>query len=113
MKFHTCEKDNIVIFEIKGNIMGDKDYDVLHAAIIDYSNQQRTRIVFDMAGVEWINSRGLGLLISSMVSLRKRNGRLVLVGITNKVQSLLALAQLAIIFECYDSIEEAIRSFAK
>jgi anti-sigma B factor antagonist len=58
-----------------------------------------------------MNSTGLGILISGYTTLRNTNGELKLANVTDKIQSLLTITKLVTVFEAYDSVDEAIKSF--
>ena len=65
----------------------------------------------DLAKVDWMNSTGLGILISGLTTLRNNGGELKLANVTEKIQSLLTITKLITVFENFDSVEEAVGSF--
>ena len=79
-----------------------------HVHFVGYA-LRLTRI--DLAGVDWMNSTGLGILISGLTTLRNNKGELKLANVTDKIQSLLAITRLITVFETHDSIAEALNSF--
>lgn len=111
MKLNTDEKNGIVIFNISGKIMGGDDETVFYGTLQKMIQLNKTKVVIDLAGVEWMNSLGLGLLISGLTTMRKNNGELKLANVAEKVESLLVLTKLITAFESYDSIDEAVNSF--
>jgi anti-sigma B factor antagonist len=111
MKLTTREENGIVIFEMSGKIMGGEDETVFYGTLQKMINLNKTNFIIDLAGVEWINSLGLGLLISGLTTARNHNGVLRLARVAEKVNSLLVLTKLITVFETYDSIEEALNSF--
>jgi anti-sigma B factor antagonist len=62
--------------------------------------------------VEWMNSTGLGILISGLTTLRNNGGELKLACVTDKIQSLLTITKLITVFENFDTIEDAVKSFS-
>ncbi|MFZ5979579.1 MAG: STAS domain-containing protein [Candidatus Zixiibacteriota bacterium] len=111
MKLSDRIQDDIVILEPKGKIMGGPDASLLHDKLHEYIEQKKTKVVVDLSKVDWMNSTGLGILISGLTTVRNNNGELKLANLTKKVQSLLTITKLVTVFEAYDSVDEAIGSF--
>lgn len=112
MKLKDRVENGIVIMEPKGKIMGGPDATLLHDKLHEYLENEQRQIVIDLSKVEWMNSTGLGILISSYTSLRNHNGSLKLANVTDKIQSLLTITKLVTVFDTYDSVEDAIASFS-
>lgn len=102
---------DIVVLEPKGKIMGGPDASLLHDKLYDYIKQGKKKVVIDLGKVDWMNSTGLGILISGYTTLRKHEGQLRLINVTDKIESLLTITKLNTVFETCDSLEEATASF--
>ncbi len=111
MKLSDREVNDIVILEPHGKIMGGPDATLLHDKLYECIQNDKKRVVIDLAGVEWMNSTGLGILIQSFTTLRNSEGQLKLARVTDKIQSLLTITKLVSVFEAFDSVDEAIASF--
>ena len=111
MKLTDREHDGIVILEPIGKIMGGPDASLLHDKLYEYIDKGKKNIVIDLARVDWMNSTGLGILISGYTTLRNHDGQLKLANVTDKIQSLLVITKLVSVFEAHDSVDEAISSF--
>ena len=111
MKFADFVESNIVVFNVTGKIMGGEETTLFHGKIHEYITGNKKTFVIDMAGVEWMNSVGLGMLISALTTVKNSGGRLVLCNIT-KIESILTITRLITVFEHYDSRDEALKSFA-
>ena len=111
MKLTDRLEGDVVILEPKGKIMGGPDASLLHDKLYEYIEQDRKKVIIDLGKVDWMNSTGLGILISGYTTLRNHEGQLKLVNVTEKIHSLLTITKLVTVFEAYDSVEEAIRSF--
>jgi anti-sigma B factor antagonist len=59
-----------------------------------------------------MNSSGLGMLIGGLTTMKKAEGNLKLANVTDKIQSLLVITKLITIFESYNSVDEAAKSFS-
>ena len=111
MKLTSREENDVIILEPKGKIMGGPDATMLHDFLHDLIKQDKKKVVIDLSKVEWMNSTGLGILISGLTTLRNNGGELKLARVTEKIQSLLAITKLITVFENHDSVEEAVKSF--
>ena len=111
MKFSDLLEGDIVVLEVSGKIMGGEEATMFHGKIHEYINHNKKNVVVDLAKVDWMNSVGLGMLISAMTTVKNSGGRFVLANIT-KIETILTITRLIKVFECYDSREEAMKSFA-
>ncbi|MFN2150144.1 MAG: STAS domain-containing protein, partial [Anaerolineales bacterium] len=71
----------------------------------------KSGIVFDMAEVDFISSRGLWVLLETQKACKKEKGRLVLVNVSENMQQSLDLAGVKHFIEIYDDLTEAVGSF--
>jgi len=112
MKFADSLDNDIVIFEVSGKIMGGEETTMFHGRIHEYITQNKKKIVIDLAKVEWMNSVGLGMLISALTTVKNAGGRLVLANITTIV-SVLTITRLINVFEHFDSRKDAVEALRK
>lgn len=111
MKFEDSVENDIVILDVSGKIMGGEETTMFHGKLHEYIDQNKKNIVVDLSKVDWVNSVGLGMLISALTTVKNSGGRLVLANIT-KIESILTITRLITVFEHYDSRAEALQSFA-
>jgi len=111
MKLSSHQVGDVVVLEPKGKIMGGPDATLLHDQLHDLIKENQKNVVIDLAKVDWMNSTGLGILISGLTTLRNNGGELKLANVTEKIESLLTITKLITVFENYDSVEEAVGSF--
>lgn len=111
MKLTEREQDGVIVLEPKGKIMGGPDASLLHDKLYEFIEQDKKKFVVDLKDVEWMNSTGLGIIISGFTTLRNSDGTLKLANVTEKIQSLLVITKLQGVFEAFDSVDEAIQSF--
>ena len=107
MKLNDSTRDDIVIIELSGKIMGGDEFALFHGKIHEYLDQKKKLFAIDMKHVDWTNSLGLGMLIAGHAAVNKAEGRLVLANITN-IENILAITRLVRVFEAFDSLDEAI-----
>ena len=111
MKLTDYLKDDVVVLEPKGKIMGGPDASLLHDKLYEYIKKDMKKVIIDLGKVDWMNSTGLGILISGYTTLKNNDGQLRLVNVTSKIESLLTITKLVTVFESCDTIEEAVKSF--
>ncbi len=111
MKVKTYEKYNAVIIELKGNVMGGPHAQELSDLLHSFINDNKKNIVVDLGDVKFMNSSGLGMLISSLTTMTNAGGQLVLSNVTDKIESLLVITKLITIFKHFESVDEAVNSF--
>ncbi|MEE8417926.1 MAG: STAS domain-containing protein [candidate division Zixibacteria bacterium] len=112
MKLTSREENGIIVLEPKGKIMGGPDATMLHGHLHELIGQGRKNVVIDLSKVEWMNSTGLGILISGLTTLRNNGGELKLARVTDKIESLLTITKLITVFENFDEVNEAVKSFS-
>jgi anti-sigma B factor antagonist len=111
MKVKQNVKNNVIILTVSGNMMGGEDSQKFHEEIKEIIRQGYNYILLDLGKVKWMNSSGIGTLMSSWGSVLQHNGILKLANVTKKIESLLIITQLIQFFETYDSVERGVASF--
>jgi len=111
MKLSFSDVNGVMVLSPRGKIMGGPDATQMHDQLHEFINQGKKKVVIDLAKVDWMNSTGLGILISGLTTMRNSQGELKLANVTEKIQSLLTITKLITVFDCYDSVEEAVQSF--
>ncbi|MFQ5498410.1 MAG: STAS domain-containing protein [Candidatus Zixiibacteriota bacterium] len=111
MKFDDFVENDVVVIDISGKIMGGEETTLFHGKIHEYIKQNKKNVIIDLAKVDWMNSVGLGMLISALTTVKNSGGRLVLANIT-KIESILTITRLISVFEHYDSRDAAVKSYA-
>jgi anti-sigma B factor antagonist len=111
IKTKTEHSGKVAIIEIRGSLVGDGDTDKFRDAVADFIEQGNRCLVVDLDKVNYMNSSGIGAIISAYTSYKKNNGVVKLAGLSNNIQSLLAVTKLIDIFEVYDSVGEAVAKF--
>jgi anti-sigma B factor antagonist len=112
MKIKTTEKYEAVVLELKGNVMGGDDTKEFNEVLHKLIDGGKTRVVLDLGGVKFMNSSGLGMLIGGLTTMKKAEGHLKLANVTEKIESLLIITKLIKIFESFDSVDDAVKSFS-
>ena len=111
MKLKDFESDGgVIVLELSGKIMGGEETTMFHGKLHEYIQAGKRKFLIDLKNVEWMNSVGLGMLISALTTVKNGKGRLVLANITN-IESILSMTRLITVFEHYESRDAALKSF--
>ena len=111
MNYNVDERYNSVVITLKGNVMGGPDGSKLHDTLHELKEGGKTNVVVDLSKVKFMNSSGLGMLISAMTTMRNAGGDLRLAKVADRIQSLLVITKLITVFKHYESVEEAAKSY--
>ncbi|MBN1350639.1 STAS domain-containing protein [candidate division KSB1 bacterium] len=103
--------DDAVVLYLSGKIMGGPDAAILNDKLHELVEAGKTKVVADLSKVNWMNSSGLGILISGLTTMKNINGNLKLACLTERIKSLLMITKLITVFETYNTVDEAIASF--
>ena len=71
----------------------------------------KKKILLNLGNVGYVDSSGIGELVSSFTAVNKENGSLKLLNLTQKIQDLLAITKLLTVFDVFDSEADALSSF--
>lgn len=102
---------DVAVVSLKGNLMGEPDTTDVREKIYSLLQDEVRKIVLDLSKVKWVNSTGLGTLISVMTSVKNKDGDLRLAHVTEKLESLFMITQLIKVFKTYESVDRAVASF--
>jgi anti-sigma B factor antagonist len=112
MKFTTREVGGVTIVDLSGKItLGEGGLtlrDEVHKLLADGSK----KIVLNLADVNYIDSSGLGELVSAYTAVKNAGGELKLLNLTSKVRDLLVITKLVTVFDVKDDEASAVSSFA-
>lgn len=111
MKIRQREIGDVVVLDVNGRILGGPDSELFLETIRSLAAGGTRKVLVNLQDVAWINSTGLGTLIAAFTELQKSGGRLKLVGVSPRIESVLNVTKLSSIFESFPQEDEAIRSF--
>jgi anti-sigma B factor antagonist len=111
MHLESSERNGVIVVTLEGKLMGLPDESSLIDQIYEFVEQSKTKVVLDLSGVTWMNSRALGMCIAGLTTLRSRGGDLRLARVSKQVDVLLHKCHLHTCFRSFDTVEEAVGSF--
>jgi anti-sigma B factor antagonist len=101
----------VTVVDIGGRITLGEGSALLRKTIRELLEEKRTKVLLNLADVNYIDSSGIGELVSAFTAVRKSEGDLKLLHLTKKVHDLLQLTKLFTVFEVYSDEPTALRSF--
>lgn len=107
----TRVEGDVFIIELKGEIMGGADAEKFRKIIYDAIEEDLVNIIIDLSNATWMNSSGLGMLISGLTTVRSSGGDLRLANMSERVRRPLEITKLESVFLTYGSVDNAINSF--
>ena len=111
MKVKTIEKYGAVVIELKGNVMGGPEAQEFSDALHKLIDDNKKNVIVDLGETKFMNSSGLGMLISGYTTMKNGGGSMKLANATEKIESLLVITKLISVFEHYTSVEDAVNSY--
>lgn len=102
----------VTVVDISGRIVLGEGSAGLRNMLRDLLSQGRNKILLNLADVDYIDSSGIGELVSGFTSVTKNGGELKLLHLTRKVHDLLQITKLFTVFEVHSDEAAALRSFA-
>ncbi|HXF43248.1 MAG TPA: STAS domain-containing protein [Pyrinomonadaceae bacterium] len=103
---------DITILDLEGKVTIGEGSVALRKAIRTLLGEGKKKILLNLAGVSYIDSSGIGELVSSFTAVNKEGGSLKLLNLTQKIQDLLAITKLLTVFDVYENESDALASFS-
>ena len=113
MKASTRQIDGVTIVDLSGRITLGEGSVVLRDTVKDLLGKGQKKILLNLGDVSYIDSSGIGELVSAFTSVRNQGGELKLLHLTKKVHDLLQITKLYTVFDVKDDEAAAISAFAK
>ncbi len=111
MGVNIKEENNAAIVEIKGKLIDGSLAEEVKKKLRNLIEKGQKNVVVDLSGVDYISSSGFALLISGLKSTREKGGDMKLANVSSKAGELLSTTKLDHVFEEYDTVEKAVRSY--
>lgn len=111
MKIKQEVKGDVLIITLSGKVIGGPELvevkDVFQKAV----DKDRKKVLLDLGKVSWMDSSGLGVIVSGHTTLSRAGGALKILNATKKIQELFIITKLITIFETYTNEQEALNSY--
>jgi anti-sigma B factor antagonist len=113
MKSTTRQVDGVTIVDLSGRITLGEGSTMLRDIVREMIAKGNKKILLNLGDVTYIDSSGIGELVSAFTTVRNGGGELKLLNLTKKVHDLLQITKLYTVFDIKDDEAKAIQSFAK
>ena len=107
----TREVGVITLIDLSGRIALGEGSALLRKTIRDLLDGGNNKILLNLGDVNYIDSSGIGELVSGFTAVRSRGGELKLLNLTKKVHDLLQITKLFTVFDVYTDESTGVRSF--
>src|SRR5512136_2072058 len=101
MRATAREAGGVLVVDLSGRILLGDDSAYLRKMIRSLLDEGRTRIVLNLGDVDYIDSSGIGELVSGYSAVRSRGGELKLLNLNRRVRDLLQLTKLYTVFDVH------------
>ena len=102
MKTETAVQDGILFVRLSGDLIGSPDTQQLLQSVDQHLGDELRYCAVDLSEVRYINSTGIGVLVSLLTKFRSRGGELILINPADHPRKMLALTKLNAIFTIAD-----------
>ena len=110
MIINTRRLDDVAILDLSGRITIGEGTVILREQIQKLLASGDRKFLLNLADVDYIDSSGLGELVTSFTTVRNQRGQLKLLNLTRRVHDLLQITKLLTVFETFDNETEALKS---
>jgi anti-sigma B factor antagonist len=102
--------EGVAIIDVSGQLTQDAG-NALSAKVRSLLQQGERQLVVNLGNVSYMDSSGLGMLVSASATATRQGGTLKLLSVTRRLQDLLVITKLVKVFDCFDDEPAALRSF--
>ena len=100
-------EDGFLVVSLSGDLIGEENGTEIINKLESYNSEGKLKAIIDISDVRYINSSGIGVLITLLTKVRNKDGELCLINPSESVQKLLIITKLQAIFKVFGSIGEA------
>ena len=111
LKADNRQVDGVAVVDLSGRIVLGEATTTLREALQNLVSQGQKKILLNLGEVSYIDSSGLGALVSGYTTITGQAGQLKLLNLTAKVKDLLQITKLLTVFEVFTDEASAVRSF--
>ncbi len=112
IKANTRQVNGVTVVDVSGRITLGEGSATLRETVRDLLNRGQKKILLNLGDVTYIDSSGIGELVSGFTTVTNQGGQLKLLSLTKKVHDLLQITKLYTVFDVHDDETGAIRSFS-
>ena len=111
VKLNTRQVGDVTVIDISGRITLGEGSSALRDILRDLTAKGNNKILLNLSDVSYIDSSGIGELVSGFTTVANQGGVVKLLSLTKRVQDLLQITKLYTVFEVFDDEAKAVQSF--
>jgi anti-sigma B factor antagonist len=112
VKLTNRQVGDVTVIDVAGRITLGEGSSTLRDALRDLVKTDHKKILLNLKDVTYIDSSGIGELVSAYTTITNQGGHLKLLGLTHRVKDLLQITKLYTVFDVHEDEAHAVRSFA-
>lgn len=106
-------KGDVLLITLFGKVIGGPELMKVKDVFLKAVDQGKKKVLLDLGKVSWMDSSGLGVIVSGHTTLSRAGGALSILNATKKIHELFIITKLITIFETYTDEQEALNSFGE
>jgi anti-sigma B factor antagonist len=111
LEVNQRQAGDVTILDMNGAVRMGEGSITLRDAIRGLADEGKKKIILNLAGVNYVDSSGIGELIANYTTVSRQGGQLKLLNLTDRIQNLLVITKLLTVFDAYEDESEALKSF--
>ncbi len=111
MEIEQRPSGDVIILDLRGKLTIGSGDELLKDKIHSLIQQGHKNLLLNLAAVPYVDSAGLGAIVSSYTTVSREGGSLKLLGLTSRIEDLLSITKLLTVFDTYESESDAVASF--
>ncbi len=106
-------KGDVLVIALSGKVIGGPELMEVKSVFQKAVDQENNKVLLDLGKVSWMDSSGLGVIVSGHTTLSRAGGALRILNATKKIHELFIITKLITIFETFTDEQEALNSFGE
>ncbi len=112
VKLNTRQVGDVTVIDATGRVTLGEGASTFRESLRELLAKGHKKILVNLGDVSYIDSSGIGELVSGFTSVTNQGGQLKLLNLTKRVKDLLQITKLYTVFEVFEDEAEAVRSFS-
>ena len=113
MDISVSTVDNVIVLQLQGDLIGENSGAAIIGIVSDEMNEKVTACAINLSDIRYMNSSGLGVLITLLTKFKNKGGKVTLINPSDQIEKLLQITRLNEVFSIAESEEEAINELKR
>jgi anti-sigma B factor antagonist len=107
----TTLDGGIGLIEVSGSLVGGDETDKLRQSVAGFVDREYDKLVIDLSKVTYINSTGIGVLVSAQTSYSRKGWQIKICGLNKNIDNIFVITKLTLVFDVADTRDAAVKGF--